>query len=771
KDVPEELDRVVMKALAKKAEERYQTAEEMLLDLNAVRTALSDEQGQRSINLPSTHKPPPSALLTINEKLGRPRLSIRFLLLALLVFVLAAWGVWKLTRWPGLPKPSKEAEEWYKKGTAALRDGAYYGASRMLGRSVKADDKFALAHARLAEAWMELDYGDKAKDELLRVSTLIPERSVLPRRDALYLDAINGVATRDFATAIESYRLLVKETPDSSPDKPQLYVDLGRAYEKNEETGKAIENYLKAINLDPQYATAYLRLGILYSRNQDTSSANAAYEKADALFQSVGNTEGHTEVLYRRGILAKTANNLTEAQSLLQQALDSARANDHESQQINSLLELSRLAYNEGSLAKAQQLAQEALDFAQQRGLVTLVASGFRDRAWVFYGGGDYVAAEKDFNQALDLARRNRASYLEATILYGLGSLQIQMLEADKGLENVKQALRTFQEGSYKKNVLLSLSAITRGHRRQGDYQAALEAIQEKLKLSQQANDQREVAFSYADIAAILFEQEQYPQALDQYNKSYEITMSLGDKLVTAYNLMNRSNVLWRLGRYNEAETSLSQASELAKEGKYKQVLAEIQTINAQIALSQRRFPDAKTIASQAIESAGTDYKELAFDAQTTLCLAQTLSNAARDGRQLCQQVLSTATKLGDSWRLSQALLALARAQLESNDAQGALANALQAQGRFKSAGQQDSEWQAWVVAALASRRQNDEHAAQQQLAQASEVLSQLRQKWDANNFNSYLQRPDIQLSHKQLGGGIVAAVIQTSLSQRRQSK
>jgi len=40
---------------------------------------------------------------------------------------------------------------------------------------------------------------------------------------------------------------------------------------------KAIENYLKAIELDANYATAYLRVGILYSRVVITQPRSAAW--------------------------------------------------------------------------------------------------------------------------------------------------------------------------------------------------------------------------------------------------------------------------------------------------------------------------------------------------------------------------------------------------------------------------------------------------------------------------------------------------------------
>ena len=146
-----------------------------------------------------------------------------------------------------------------------MRNGAFLQASKALEQAVADDNKFALAHARLAEAWFELDYADKAKDEMLRVQSLVPNRSQLATSDALYLEAINATVTKDFPGAIKAYTDLARLLPND----PSVYVDLGRAYEKNEELKKAIESYVEATNRDPQYATAFLRVGSLYARQLD----------------------------------------------------------------------------------------------------------------------------------------------------------------------------------------------------------------------------------------------------------------------------------------------------------------------------------------------------------------------------------------------------------------------------------------------------------------------------------------------------------------------
>src|SRR4030095_3621079 len=108
-----------------------------------------------------------SAMATLSDIFKRPRMSVGLFLLSIAALAAAVWLFMVMIR-PKPHPPSAEAQKWYDLGTAALREGTYYKASKAFQQAIAADDNFALAHARLAEAWMELDYGEKAKDEIIR---------------------------------------------------------------------------------------------------------------------------------------------------------------------------------------------------------------------------------------------------------------------------------------------------------------------------------------------------------------------------------------------------------------------------------------------------------------------------------------------------------------------------------------------------------------------------------------------------------------------------
>jgi tetratricopeptide (TPR) repeat protein/predicted Ser/Thr protein kinase len=745
--VPKELDRVVMKALAKKPEARYQSAVEMLADLRAVHEGLDDSDAHGTERLSAHATRHPSTLTTLTDVLKRPRLSLR---LVLLVAVLCVVAVLVAIYWrrPTPYKPSADAQRWYDAGTEALRDGLYHQASKAFEQAITADANFALAHARYSEALTELDYLDRAKDELLKVGALAPERAALSEVDALYLDAVTATARRDFAAAIEAYGRIARR----APAEPQVYVDLGRAYENNGEPKKAIESYTKATALDQQYATAYLRAGVLYGRQQDAASATAAFDRAEQIYQALGKLEGRAEVAYQRADLRIRAGQVAEARLQSEQALDLARAINNQPLQIKAMLQLAYILRHQGEWGRAERFVAEAVELAQAGEMETVVARALTDLGSIFFLRGEYADAEKYFRQGLDVARRHKAARAEARALLLLGSLRVQQGNAEEALPYVEQALPFYQQGGYHAEVTQALILLGRINRLKGNYEAALEAYRRQLELAEQTGDQRQKLLALEGTGTVLFYQERYPEALDHFEREYAISRSLGGPLEMAYGLIERADVLVQLGRGEEARPLLDEAFGLASrpEGRSKSLLSRIHQGRAELALSQRLFPAALEESRQALALEGTQ-TDASVEAKRAMGLALALSGSVREGKRAGEEALAAATRSKNPWLISRARLALAEAQLADGDGRGALDNALAAQGSFARLGQQASEWRALVAAARGARRLNDHAAARDYASRAAQVLSGLEGKWGAAAYGSYLTRPDVQYARKQL--------------------
>lgn len=755
-EVPPELDRIAIKALAKKPSERYQTAEEMRQDLATAHALLSvDSRRIERINLPRGKVNRTSAFTTISDTLRKPRISVFNLAATILAVVIVVTGLAIFFR-PTPYKPSADALKFYDAGTNSLREGAYNQARMSLEKAISLDPRFALAHARLAEAWNELDYSDKAKDEMLRVSVLVTNRSTLTKLDGLYLDAINAMVTNDFDKAVGYYEQIVKETPQ----KAEVYVDLGRAYEKNDQVDKAIESYINATYHDGQYPLAFLKAAGMYIRKREIKSASNSLDQAARLYEALGNIEGRTEVLVRRGVLLTDTSKHQEAQDTLQQALDLAKVTGNVKQEFSATLQMSRVAFNKSDIERATTYANEAQNIAEQQGLNNLVILAYIELANSYIGWNEYKKAEELSKRVLDLSRVNRALRSEASGNLALGIALMQELRPDEGFPLIEQAYEYFQKVHDLRQVSFCLTYIGREHRRKGEYAQAVEGYEQKFQIAERSGDPKEMAFAKGDIAMSFAKQEHYVEALARYDESNEIYRAHDFGNDVTYNQMNRASVLWQLGRYDEARSSLNDASNLAtnSKGGLKAVLAEIQMVLANIALSKRNFGDARKFSTQSIDQAGTLYADVTIGAKITLGTVQGLSGMTDDGKRTCKEALDMAQLKGDEALISYAMLAFARALYQHGDIDEAQAYALNVQEKFAHSSQLESEWRTWLLAAQCSINKGALDQGREQVARARDCLSRLQQQWGAEAFNKYQARPDIQISRKQLSEAEFAA-------------
>jgi tetratricopeptide (TPR) repeat protein len=595
-----------------------------------------------------------------------------------------------------------------------------------------------LAHARLAQAWTELDYRDKAKDEMLAVTSLTDKYPVSPP-DALYLEAIRATVRRKFDDAVKAYT----EISQFSPNESRVYVDLGYAYENDGDIDKALENYLKAIQLnDRQYATAYLRAAVVYNRKGDVENANKMFNEAEGLYKAASNSEGLNEVNRQRGILYRSQGEYEKARSLFQASLDAARAMGNEPQQITALIDLSYLASNRGLVSEAENWAQQAVRIAQQKQLENLAAGSLLELGNAFSAKGDYGKAEQYFNQALQIASTNKGRLREARAQTNLGGLYIRTLRIDDGLSMAEQALTFFQQENYPRDAVTCLSHIGRGRRRKGDYAAAQQAFNEKLNLAKQIKNQPAIAESYVDLGSLLSDQERFPESLEQYDKAIQLYGSTNAFLVAFCNA-NRAQILVRLGRYEDAQQVLD---ELFKSKETLQALVpELHLIQAQINLSQGDLQQASASASEAMKTSSPN-SDTTIQAQYFLALAKVGSGEAQ---KLCSQSIEAASNAGDFGLHSRALLACAEVAWKAKDLKTSLTLATQAQERFARGSQLESEWRAWAIASHASRDLGDNNTAQEQWKNAESRRAGLEQQWGSAIFKQYAARPDIQVYYR----------------------
>jgi tetratricopeptide (TPR) repeat protein/predicted Ser/Thr protein kinase len=748
-DVPEELDEIVQKALAKKPEARFQTAEQMVEDLENARTSLLglDRTVTRMIAAgDGTHKS--TTLATLSDIFRRPRLPIGYVAAALVGVIAVGLLIWWITR-PKVHTPRPQAQHLYDLGVDALRASAFFKASKLLQHAIAEDDQFALAHARLAEAWTEMDFSDKAKDELIAANRLVPNRSALSATDQVRFDAITNVVQRDFATAVENYRVLSTQVPIT--EKAYAFVDLGRAYEKNEQLDKAIESYLEASKRDPNYPTPFLRLGVTYGRRQKFTEAYAAFDQAYKLFDLLSESEGQTEVLLQRGILLGQQNKVDEARVQLEQALQRAAALEHKDKQIRTLLNLSNNYIVAALPAKAEEYSQEALQLAQANGLENLTTAGLIDIGNAQLQRGHFAEADNLFNQALHLAQLYKGKRNEARASLSLASLRSQQNRPEEVLTYCQTALAYYELGGYRQETSLAYLLRGRAYDAMGRYNEAEKDFQQQLQLAQSVNDLSNLGYAHEGLGSVEEHRQNFPAALSHYDEKYKVSQSLR-KLSLGHAAVARGSMLAALGRADEARAALSEARSIAENGgkdPYTDLLALVHLASAELLMTELKSAEAIKESETALSLAQPEYNTIAIRAKSIGGLALSLAGQAAAGKKQCEDAVAKARLLKDPYLLSEALLTVSEAALNSNDPQAALDAASEAEQRCAESNQYEFEWRAANIAAIATKKLGDNKKAHDIAARANSILSRLEQVW-GGDYLAYINRADIRRLRQQ---------------------
>jgi tetratricopeptide (TPR) repeat protein len=629
------------------------------------------------------------------------------------------WQAWQVAR----SRPSAEAEEFYRQGVDDLHAGAYFAATRALQRAIALAPQFILAHARLAEAWLELELPDKASNEMLKARR--PDLSSLARAERLQVEAIDLTITRDFPAALAKYERLM-----SSSGSADLLVDLGRAYEKSAKPDKATESYQRAAAGPGQHPAAWLRLAILYGRGGKAAQSDEGFARAEELYQLTSNTEGLTEIAFQRGFAATARGRYEEASGYLQKALDASRMIGNVHQEVRTLLQLATNAYAAGDASQAERQAQSALDIARSnrieslaiRGLITLGLAYQRKRA--------YAGAETHFQDGLALSRSSNAQRLVAYSQLALAALHDEVSKPELALREATEAHAFYQSNGYAKEAFQCLIIVGRAHGKLGDSDSALNEFRRAVTAAEEAQDQTLINTAEESLGAAFSVLQRYPEALPHFRK--ELAASTKPER-RGYANLHIGHTLWVLGRYDDAAAVLNAASADADAAKVLSLSLILMRDRAYMLLSQGRNAEAFNLARKAADSdTGQDPRTRSI---LTRIQGLSLSRSRRpaDGLRHCRQSVDSLHDLNDAFEVTDARIALMEALLVAGERNEALRVFHETEATL--ARYPVTRWRALCLIYKADARY---------VVPAREALDQLRLAWGDTEFQTYIHRPDL---------------------------
>jgi tetratricopeptide (TPR) repeat protein/tRNA A-37 threonylcarbamoyl transferase component Bud32 len=758
--IPPRLDQITLRALEKDPQARYQTADDLIRDLRELVAYLRhQENGEKSAAAAAATadgaKFPARGFVSqrfpnkFADALRYPHTSVVIFVVMALVG-LSAFFYWRADAVNHAPAP--DALAWYEKGERALNDGLFFAAKNCFEEALARDGNFVMARLRRAEALYELGFIESARQERAAVSDAVANGSLrLSTADNFRLQAINKTILSDFEAAVKNYRELAIGHAPGEADKAQAFLDLGRAFERNENLPEAIDSYQQSLSHNPDSAAANLRLGVLYGREQDFEKSEAHFAAAERLYKIQNVSEGEIEVGFQRGLLLSGRGEAAKAREEAALALKKAEINNISYQQIKCLLLTSRILRSMSKSEEARPFAEQAVSSSRQNGINVLHVQSMQELGTVQFFLSDYENAKSTYDEALRLARQYGAATLENRVLLQLGAFYVNQHKADEALDCINQVRAFFENGGYRKDMLDLLSIQAQALTVKGQYKAAHEIYNDLLVRARQVGDRVQQARALKGVSEMLVNQDDLSGALAPMYESYAIYNSINRTSEGGYSLIGYADILWQLGRYAEAEDMLHQAEGLAQ--KHPQLRHRFYLVQSKKLFSERRFDEAIAFAQKTVALDPQLKRPAALEAKSIIALANLHSGQKARAKSVIEEI--DANKLKDVEAAAIINLARAEIMLANNLPDRALADARQSLELSEKIGKSSLQWRGWLFASLAERQieqqqqqqQKDYSAtgAKQSVAQAGVVFSTLSQKWQPGDFQSYTERPDIK--------------------------
>ena len=330
-------------------------------------------------------------------------------------------------------------------------------------------------------AYFDGNYERAKSSFTVAITKLDPDRADELNGQFVYLFRGNSFYNlEDFANSIEDFDKALVINPVFTP----AYINLGNAYSELENYEQAIVHYEQALALDPNYTLAYNGRGLAYADLGDYDQALADYDQALALDPE------YTHVYNNRGLVYADLGNYVQAIANYEQAL----ALDP---QLAAVYSNRGLAY-----ADLGDYEQALADYDQALTLNPEYTYAYNNRGRAHAHAGNYEQALADYNQALDYNPELVEAYTNRGLIYDdLGGYE-------QAIEDHTQAILL--------DPMYAIAYNNRGraYGHAGNYEQAIADYDQAIVLDP------ELAEAYDGRGVTYADMENYEQALDDYNQA-----------------------------------------------------------------------------------------------------------------------------------------------------------------------------------------------------------------------------------------------------------
>ena len=476
-----------------------------------------------------------------------------------------------------------ETTRLYSEGLAKLRVFDALAARDLLAKAVAADPNLAMVHSALAEAWSELGYDGKAKEEAKKAFDL---SAGLSRQERLLIEGRYYEVTSDWAKAAEVYATLFALFPDDVDYG--LHLSSAQRWIKPSEAIATVER-LRSL---PALAGSDPRIDLLESSvwtgvdfEKALSLARKAIEKGASMRSQLVVARAYSALCGDLGYVGRS----NEANSACESARQAYASAGDRSGVARSLNDLALIYARQGELPRARDIWTETLKNFREIGNVVGVAAAYNNLGEVVLQIGDLAEARSQLEKALPGYREVDDKDGVARVLTDFGEMYKQMGNLDQAKKAYQQALATAREIDDKSVSAYALHGLGDVLTSQADFRAARAAFQSALKLLDAAGEKQTAAETQVALAELAMEEGRVAEVdtpLRQAEQEFHNEQQTDDEISAAVAL---AKAMLAQGKVAEAWAKIDSTAKLAEKSHSRAV-----RLNWGIAAGRVRFAAGK---------------------------------------------------------------------------------------------------------------------------------------------------------------------------------
>jgi tetratricopeptide (TPR) repeat protein len=323
---------------------------------------------------------------------------------------------------------SDEAKALYARGRDLSEQLRSQDARKLFAEAVAKDSTFAIAHYSLA---LTSPTTKEAIQHLTHAVALAPKASDGER---LLILALEAGSKADPAKSLQYTEELVAKYPQDE----RAHLNLGNAYAGRLQNEKAIAEFNKAIEINPNYSPAYNSIGYAYRAVGNNAEAEKAFKKYIELVPNDPNPyDSYAELLMKTGRFDESIEQYRKALSI-----DPNFGSSH----VGIAADLMFQGKHDAAVAEAQKLYDAARDDGDRRTAMFAQAVAYVD-------AGKTAPALRKMEQLYAVASKNADTATMSGDASSMGDILLNAGRADEARKRYDQSLALVSKSGFPAEV------------------------------------------------------------------------------------------------------------------------------------------------------------------------------------------------------------------------------------------------------------------------------------------------------------------------------